>query len=73
MRTTLWAIVAFMSFAVTGASQNTQQSERKPVKPIRPFVVMPAQTLADVQQKLQPGNKVEELIGGEGMELRVAI
>lgn len=56
-----------MSFAQTGSG------ERKPAKPIRDFVVMPAQSLADIQKKLQPGNKVEELIGGTGMELRVAV
>ena len=65
--------VIVFAVAVAVFSQTTAPSDRKPVKPIRPFVVMPAQTLAEVQQKLQPGNKVEELIGGEGMELRVAI
>jgi len=49
------------------------QSERKPVRPIRDVVVMHAQSLSDLQKKLQPSNKVEELIGGTGMELRVAI
>ena len=50
-----------------------QTAEKKPIKPIRDFVVLPAQSLADVQKKLQPDNKVEELIGGVGMELRVAV
>ena len=49
------------------------QSEKKPVRPIRDVVVMHAQSLSDLQKKLQPSNKVEELIGGAGMELRVAI
>jgi len=34
---------------------------------------MTGQSVADLQQKLQPSNKAEDLIGGEGMELRVAI
>jgi mannose-6-phosphate isomerase-like protein (cupin superfamily) len=34
---------------------------------------MHAQSLSDLQKKLQPSNKVEDLIGGTGMELRVAI
>lgn len=59
--------------SVAAFSQTAAQVDRKPVKPIRPFVVMPSQSLADVQLKLQPGNKVEDIIGGEGMELRVAI
>src|SRR5512138_2001872 len=49
------------------------QTEKKPVRPIRDVVVMHAQSLSDLQKKLQPSNKVEELIGGTGMELRVAI
>ncbi|HEX6716419.1 MAG TPA: hypothetical protein VF088_04875 [Pyrinomonadaceae bacterium] len=49
------------------------QTEKKPIRPIRDFVVMHAQSLSDLQKKLQPSNKVEELIGGAGMELRVAI
>ena len=68
-----FVLVVVLTVASAAFSQTASQTDRKPVKPIRPFVVMPAQTLADVQQKLQPGNKVEELIGGEGMELRVAI
>lgn len=51
----------------------TQTPERKPSKPIRPFVVMPAQSLADLEKKLQSTNKAEDLIGGPGMELRVAV
>lgn len=70
MNRLLFALFMVMAFALASFSQTP---ERRPVKPIRPFIVMPSQTLADVQQKLQPGNKVEELIGGEGMELRVAI
>jgi len=50
-----------------------QGQPKQPVKPIRQFVVTPAQSLADLQKKVQPSNKVEELIGGAGMELRVAI
>jgi mannose-6-phosphate isomerase-like protein (cupin superfamily) len=34
---------------------------------------LPAQSLAEVERKLRPDNKTEELIGGEGMELRVAV
>ena len=66
------ALVVLMIAAVKLNAQ-ISQAERKPVNPIRPFVVMPAQSLDEVQQKLQSANKVEELIGGEGMQLRVAI
>ena len=69
----LFASLMVTTFAVCTFSQTSQPDQRKPVKPIRPFVVMPAQSLAEVQQKVRPSNKVEELIGGEGMELRVAV
>ena len=52
-------------------AQNEQA--RTPVKPIRDVVVMRAQGIAEVEKKLKGLNKVEELIGGPGMELRVAL
>lgn len=60
----------------TGASyaQSTAPSaQREPSKAIRSVVVLSAQSLDDLKQKLQPDNKVEDLIGGAGMELRVAV
>jgi mannose-6-phosphate isomerase-like protein (cupin superfamily) len=53
------------------ASGSTQV--RGPSSPIRAYVVTTAQSVDDAVRKLHPQNKVEELIGGEGMELRVAI
>lgn len=49
------------------------QNERKPSEAIRPFIVKTAQSLADLEKSLQSDNKVEDLIGGEGMQLRVAV
>ena len=63
-------VLAASSLVVNAQTGNSQ---RAPSKPIRSFVVMTGQSLGDVQKKLQPSNKVEELIGGEGMQLRVAI
>jgi mannose-6-phosphate isomerase-like protein (cupin superfamily) len=34
---------------------------------------MPAQSVSDLERKLQPENKAEDLIGGEGMQTRVAV
>ena len=62
--------------AAAGASAQTTSKptkERGPSSPIRPFVVLSGQAVDDVVHKLHPENKVEELIGGEGMELRVAV
>lgn len=50
-----------------------QSAQRKPSEATRPVVVMSAQSLTDLKQKLQPGNKTEELIDSAGMELRVAV
>jgi mannose-6-phosphate isomerase-like protein (cupin superfamily) len=48
-------------------------AQRKPSEATRPVVVMPAQSLSDLKEKLKPGNKTEELIDSAGMELRVAV
>lgn len=64
----LSALVLFITGVVVA-----QTPERKPSQPIRPFVVTTAQSLADLEKKLHPTNKAEDLIGGAGMELRVAV
>lgn len=61
-------ILATCSF---GQAQTAAQ--HAPSSPTRPFVVMPAQSLSDLERKLQTENKAEDLIGGEGMQTRVAI
>ena len=48
-------------------------AQRKPSEATRPFVVMSSQSLDDLQKKLQPENKTEELIDSAGMQLRVAV
>ena len=80
IRNIFCALVFATAAAASGASAQTVQTgsaaaqARVPSSPARPFVVMTAQTLAEVERKLHPAtNKGEELIGGEGMELRVVI
>src|ERR1700730_1635327 len=65
--------IASMTISVAAQTVAAGSAVRTPTKPIRPFVVLPAQSLNDLEKKLQPSNKTEELIGGEGMELRVAV
>src|SRR5713101_4095392 len=48
-------------------------AQRKPSVATRPVVVLSSQSLDDLKQKLQPGNKTEELIDSAGMQLRVAV
>jgi mannose-6-phosphate isomerase-like protein (cupin superfamily) len=63
-----------IALAVSSMAQTVQTTTpRAPGNPARPFVVMPAQSLSDLERKLQPENKAEDLIGGEGMQTRVAI
>src|SRR6266516_425101 len=66
-------VIASISISVAAQTVAAGSAARTPSKPIRPFVVLPAQSLGDLERKLQPSNKTEELIGGEGMELRVAV
>lgn len=66
----LMAALAVGSHAQTAADSSAQ---RGPTQPARPFVVLPAQSLADLERKLRPDNNVEELFGGEGLQLRVAV
>lgn len=54
-------------------SATTASAQRKPSEATRPVVVMSAQSLDDLNRKLQPGNKTEELIDSSGMQIRVAL
>ena len=70
------AAIAFASVLAASASAQTfiaGQTGREPSTPTRPFIVLQAQSLNDLEQKLSSDNKVEDLIGGEGMQLRVAV
>jgi mannose-6-phosphate isomerase-like protein (cupin superfamily) len=66
-------VIASISISVAAQTVAPGSAARTPSKPIRPFVVLAAQSLDDLEKRLQPSNKTEELIGGEGMELRVAV
>src|SRR5256885_4384056 len=55
------------------AATLTVSAQRKPSESTRPFVVMSSQSLDDLQKKLHPDNKTEELIDSAGMQLRVAV
>lgn len=46
---------------------------REPAAAIRPFVVKTKQSLADLEKSIGNENKALDLIGGEGMQLRVAV
>ena len=60
----LTGILSFATFA---------QQTRQPSTPIRPYIVKTKQSVDEIEKSLQTDNKVQDLIGGEGMQLRVAI
>jgi mannose-6-phosphate isomerase-like protein (cupin superfamily) len=63
-----------MALGVIASAQTVQtDAQRTPSNPMRPFVVMPAQSVADLERKLQTENKAEDVIGGQGVQTRVAI
>lgn len=67
-------ILVVVILAISSSAQSVQTATpRAPSNPTRPFVVMPAQSLSDLERKLQTENKAEDLIGGAGMQLRVAV
>ena len=71
------AALCLVAAAAAGASAQMTASGsttlRGPSSPVRPYVVTTAQSVDEAVRRLHPENKSEELIGGEGMELRVAI
>jgi len=64
-------LIAIVSFII--ASAVTGSAQRKPSEATRPYVVMPARSVDDLQKSLQAENKTSELIDSVGMQLRVAV
>ena len=62
--------LAATSSAQTGG---TAEGGRKPSEPARPFVVMTAQSLAEFERQVRGGGKADDLHGGAGTQLRVAV
>src|SRR6185369_16092914 len=65
--------IVFLGVLIGIFSIGVVAQKREPSKPLRPYIVKTNQSVADLEKSLQGGNKVEDLIGGEGMQLRVAI
>ena len=74
MRRTL-CVLALACVSAAGARAQTGGGAggRGPSGPARPFVVLSAQSLSELERRLRPGAGAEELTGGPGMELRVAV
>ncbi len=71
------AALALLLAAAAGASAQTASGtatiQRGPTSATRPVVVLTEQSLEDLERRLRPEAKTEDLIGGEGMQLRVAV
>ena len=66
----LSSALAVTAIAQTGASSSLRHG---PSKATRAFIVLPAQSLGDLERNLRSETKTAELLGGEGMQLRVAV
>ena len=75
VRKPIYVFVFILAAASVSSAQTTgtQATRREPSKPARPYVVRKAQSLAELERRLHPDSKAEDLIGGAGMQLRVAV
>lgn len=65
----IFVLLASVFIFCTTATAQTRQ----PSKPLKPFIVKTARSVDELERTLRVGNKTEDLIGGEGMQLRVAV
>lgn len=73
LRSPRWPLrLALIAITILFLTQ-TNFAQRKPSEATKPFVVMSAQSLDDLQKSLQAENKTSELIDSGGMQLRVAV
>ncbi|MGH7783266.1 MAG: cupin domain-containing protein [Candidatus Binatia bacterium] len=62
-----------ISAIVLGMCSSSSAQTRQPSTAIRPFLVKTKQSIDELEKKLSTDNKVEEMIGGPGMETRVSL
>jgi len=65
-------LIGSVVFAVLITSAGVAQT-RQPSTAIRPFIVKTKQSVAELEKSLRTDNKVEDLTGGLGTQLRVAV
>ena len=54
----------------TSPASSQPPPQRAPSSAARPFLVLPAQKLAEIEGRLRPGNNIEDVIAGEGLQTR---
>lgn len=68
MKKTIFSVILVAAFSVISSAQT-----REPSKPIRDYIVKTNQEVSAIDTALGKENKVTDLTGGEGTQLRVAI
>ena len=69
----LSALACACALAVVSLAQSQGATRRGPSEPVRPFVVMSARSLAELERQARGGGKTDDLHGGAGTQLRVAV
>ena len=65
--------VAILVLAAVAVPQSSSSKPPGPITPSRPFAIFRAQSLADLESRLKTENKTEDLITGEGLQMRIAV
>ena len=65
--------LATLLLVVVAFPQSSTNKGQGPVTPSRPFSIFRAQSLADLESRLKSENKTEDLIAGEGLQMRIAV
>jgi mannose-6-phosphate isomerase-like protein (cupin superfamily) len=69
MKTKITFAALFIAILVSAASAQL----RAPADPVKPYIVKTKQDVAALEKTLHGANKVEDLTGGPGTQLRVAV
>jgi mannose-6-phosphate isomerase-like protein (cupin superfamily) len=73
LRYVLAALLINGLITVSSAQTPANKPQGSPAAPSRPFSIFKSQSLAQLHQRLKAGNLTEDLIAGEGLQLRVAV
>ncbi len=65
--------IIFAAILISASCVVSFAQTRQPSKPIRDYIVKTNQEVSAIEKAIGKENKVTELIGGEGMQLRVAV
>ena len=65
--------VAILVLAAVAVPQSSSSKPTGPITPSRAFSIFRAQSLADLESRLKTENKTEDLVAGEGLQMRIAV